>query len=54
LSKPFRIAFEFLDTAGSVQATQTADIPAIPSGTSQQFQLRVPGKGLAGWRYRPS
>src|SRR2546425_12061748 len=54
VSRPFRITFEFLDTAGSVQATQTADIPAIPGGTSQQFQLRVPAEGLAGWRYPPS
>jgi hypothetical protein len=53
-SKPFRVTFELLDAAGGVQATQSADIPSIPSGTSHQFQLRVPGKGLLGWRYRPS
>ncbi|PYP73050.1 MAG: hypothetical protein DMD41_07140 [Gemmatimonadetes bacterium] len=53
-SKPFRVTFEFLDAQGSVQATQTADIPSMPGGTSHQFQLRVTGKGLLGWRYRPS
>jgi tetratricopeptide (TPR) repeat protein len=53
-SKPFRVTFEFLDMTGGVQATQSADIPSIPSGTSHQFQLRVPGKGLLGWRYRAS
>ena len=53
-SKPFRVIFEFLDMTGGVQATQSADIPSIPSGTSHQFQLRVPGKGLLGWRYRAS
>src|SRR2546422_811694 len=53
-SKPFRGTFEVPHAQGSVQATQTADIPSMPGGTSHQFQLRVTGKGLLGWRYRPS
>jgi tetratricopeptide (TPR) repeat protein len=52
--KPFRLTFEFLDARGEVQATQTADVPAIPAGGNNQFQVRVSGKGLTGWRYRPS
>jgi tetratricopeptide (TPR) repeat protein len=53
-AKPFRLTFEFLDARGEVQATQTTDVPALAPGANNQFQVRVNGKGLAGWRYRPS
>jgi hypothetical protein len=53
-SKPLHLTFEFLDVKGSVQATQTAEIAAIASGASQQFQVKVTGRGLVGWRYRLS
>ncbi len=54
VSKPFRVVFEFLDAAGGVQTSQATDIPGLASGASRQFQVRVSGKGLVGWRYRPS
>lgn len=53
-AQPFRLTFEFLDARGEVQGTQTADIPAIAPGGNNQFQVHVNGKGLTGWRYRPS
>jgi tetratricopeptide (TPR) repeat protein len=51
-SKPMSLPFEFLDTRGTVVGTQTAEIAALPPGGSTQFQLHLPVKGIAGWRYR--
>src|SRR3989441_3334323 len=53
-SKPFRLTFEFLDGAGRAVATLPTDVPAIAPGESHQIDLHVSGKGIAGWRYRPS
>jgi len=51
-SKPLRLQVEFLDAKGAVVSAQTAEIPALPPGQSQQSQLHVAAKGVVGWRYR--
>jgi len=53
-SSPLHLSFEFLDSRGGVVATQAVDIPAVPPGDSHQFEAHVGGKGVVGWRYRPS
>lgn len=53
-STPLRITFEFLDAQGTVQGTQTVEIPALQPGGNQEFTARSSGKGIVGWRYRPS
>lgn len=53
-SRPFRLTVECLDTRGHVIATETRDIPSIPPQDTRQIDLRVAGKGIAGWRYRAS
>jgi tetratricopeptide (TPR) repeat protein len=53
-TKPLRITFEFLDAQGIVQGTQTVEIPALQPGSNQEFTARGSGRGVAGWRYRPS
>ena len=51
-TKPMALMFEFLDTRGAVVGTQTANIASLPPGASTQFQVRLAGKAIAGWRYR--
>jgi hypothetical protein len=53
-SKPFRLTVEFLDPQGRVVASETRDVPAIAPHDNYQIDLKVSGKGIAGWRYRPS
>jgi len=53
-SKPFRLTVEFLDPQGRPVASETRDVPTIPPQENQQIDLKVSGKGIAGWRYRPS
>src|SRR5438128_71269 len=53
-SKPFRLTVEFLDPQGRPVASETRDVPAILPQENQQIDLKVSGKGIAGWRYRPS
>ena len=53
-SQPFKLSFDFLGPGGAVATTLPADIPALPPGGSQQFELHVKGTDLLGWRYRPS
>src|SRR5438132_1291739 len=53
-SKPFRLTVEFLDPQGKPVASETRDVPAILPQENQQIDLKVSGKGIAGWRYRPS
>src|SRR2546425_12448777 len=52
-STPFRLPFEFPDTAGSVQATQTAHTPPIPGRTSPHVPLPVHAEAAARWPYTP-
>ena len=47
-----RLQVEFLDAKGAVVGAETAEIPSLPPGQSQQAQLRVAAKGVVGWRYR--
>lgn len=49
-----RLTFEFLDATGTVQVTQAIEIPAIAPRESRPVEIRVPGRGLVSWRYRPS
>jgi hypothetical protein len=51
-STPLRLQVEFLDAKGAVLSAQTADIPAIPPGQSQQAELHAAARGVVGWRYR--
>jgi len=53
-STPLRLMFEFLDAQGTVQGTQTVEIPALQPGGNQEFTARSSGKGIVGWRYRTS
>jgi Flp pilus assembly protein TadD len=53
-SAPVRITFEFLDAGGAVQGSQTVEIPVLPPGGNQEFAARSSGRGIIGWRYRPS
>jgi tetratricopeptide (TPR) repeat protein len=53
-SQPLRLTFEFLDATGGTRASQTTEIPAIAGTQGYQFQVRVSGTGIVGWRYRPS
>jgi len=53
-SKPLRMTFEFLDAQGAVQGSQTVEIPAIQPGSNQEFTARSAGRGIVGWRYRPT
>lgn len=53
-SKPFRITVEFLDTKGAVLGSQPVDLPVLQPAGNQQFEARAAGKGIVGWRYRPS
>ena len=53
-SKAFHLSVEFLDAHGQVVATVAQDVPALPSGQSQEIDLKATAKGIAGWRYRAS
>lgn len=53
-SSPRSLIFEFYDAQGALQTSQTVTLPAIPPRTSQEIEVRAPGTGLSGWRYRPS
>ncbi len=51
-SKPVGILVELLDAGGRVAASQAVDVPGLPPGGNQQFQVKGPGRGIIGWRYR--
>lgn len=51
-SAPLKVVFEFLDKAGTVVTTATADIPAIDGNGTHAFQLQATGVGIVGWRYK--
>ncbi|HEU5262254.1 MAG TPA: hypothetical protein VFU41_12610 [Gemmatimonadales bacterium] len=53
-SKPFQLTVEFLDPRGQVVVSATRDVPAISPRDKSQIDLKVSGKGIAGWRYRGS
>lgn len=50
-SAPAALVFEFLDTAGTVLATTTVDVPAIEPRLRQPFTARA-DVAAAAWRYR--
>jgi hypothetical protein len=45
---------ELLDAGGKVVASQAVDVPGLPPGGNQQFQVKGAGRGIIGWRYRVS
>ena len=51
-SAPLTLMFEFVNVKGEVVATETAQIPAVPPGQSQTFELHPKGAGIIAWRYR--
>jgi tetratricopeptide (TPR) repeat protein len=51
-SAPLRLAFEFVRADGSPAGSQTVVIPAISPHSSYQFDVRVAGTDVRGWRYR--
>ena len=53
-SKPFKLAFEFLDAHGTVVATQPLDVPTLTAGANQPFTLKADGAGIVAWRYKRS
>ena len=52
VTQPFKLTFEFLDTKGTVVGTQTVDVPLLQPDQTYDFDLKVIGAGVAGWRYR--
>jgi tetratricopeptide repeat protein len=53
-SKPFRLTVEFLDPRGQVIGSESRDVPTISPLENSQIDVKVSGKGVAGWRYRAS
>lgn len=51
-SPPLALVFEFVNAKGEVVATETAQIPAVPPGQSQTFELHPKGAGIIAWRYK--
>jgi tetratricopeptide (TPR) repeat protein len=49
---PVTLVFEFLDTSGTVVATQEVAVKALPSGEAQQFTVSAEGAGITAWRYK--
>jgi tetratricopeptide (TPR) repeat protein len=50
-STPHRVAFEFLNSDGSVLGTETIEVPALDAGGTHPFQVRASGTGIIAWRY---
>ena len=48
---PLTLVFEFLNSQGTVVATQEANVPALKSGEQFQLKLEVQGQGVTSWRY---
>jgi tetratricopeptide (TPR) repeat protein len=48
---PMKLVFEFVNQKGDVVATQTVDVPAIPAGQGQPFEVKPTGAGIIAWRY---
>ena len=46
------LAVEFLDTKGTVVATQDAPIPALQPGATHEIKVAGQGTGIAAWRYK--
>jgi tetratricopeptide (TPR) repeat protein len=46
------LAVEFLDTKGTVVATQDAAIPALQKGATHEIKVAGQGKGITAWRYK--
>ncbi|HMA40106.1 MAG TPA: tetratricopeptide repeat protein [Gemmatimonadales bacterium] len=51
-SKALRVTVDLLDARGTAVTSQAVDVPALPPGGSQQFQVKGAGRGIVGWRYR--
>jgi tetratricopeptide (TPR) repeat protein len=51
-SVPLKLVFEFLNKAGTVVTTATADVPAIEGSGSHAFELQASGAGIISWRYK--
>jgi tetratricopeptide (TPR) repeat protein len=51
-SVPLKLVFEFLNKAGTVVTTTTADVPAIDGNGTQAFQVQATGAGIIAWRYK--
>jgi tetratricopeptide (TPR) repeat protein len=49
---PIAMTVEFLDSKGTVVATQDAQVPALPAGTNHEIKLTAQGAGIAAWRYK--
>ena len=49
---PIDLIVEFVDTAGTVLASQPVSIPALQPGQEQEFRAESRVEGVAGWRYR--
>jgi hypothetical protein len=49
---PVGLVVEFLDTKGSVVATQEAQIPTLKVGASQEVKVTGQGAGISAWRYK--
>ncbi len=50
--KPVNLTVEFLDTKGTVVATQDAAIPALQKGAAHEIKVAGQGKGITAWRYK--
>lgn len=45
------LAFELYDNAGTVVATQSVAVAALPAGQTQEFKVESGGKAFTGYRY---
>ncbi|MGN6391471.1 MAG: tetratricopeptide repeat protein [Gemmatimonadales bacterium] len=46
------ITVEFINASGQPVATQDAQIPAVPNGSSQDVKVDGKGAGITAWRYK--
>jgi tetratricopeptide (TPR) repeat protein len=46
------LTVEFIDTKGTVVATQDAAIPALQKGATHEIKVAGQGKGITAWRYK--
>ena len=52
-AKPYTLTVEFLDAAGTVLETMTAEVASVAPGQRGTFELTATKPGVAAFRYKP-
>jgi hypothetical protein len=52
-AKPYTLTVEFLDAAGTVLETMTAEVPSVAAGQRGTFELTATKPGVSAFRYKP-